>query len=39
MERVGILLIGVSALIYVSAHAYIDISYMLMGKASWEQIP
>jgi hypothetical protein len=39
MERVGILLIGLAALVYVSAHAYIDISYMLMDKNTFYQIP
>jgi hypothetical protein len=39
MERVGILLIGISALIYVLSTSYVDISYMLMDKAAWDQIP
>jgi len=39
MERVGILLIGISALIYVLSNSYVDISYMLMDKTDWEQIP
>jgi hypothetical protein len=37
MERVGILLIGVSALIYTFATSYVNISYMLMDKAAMEQ--
>jgi hypothetical protein len=39
MERVGILLIGISALIYALSNVYVDISYMLIDKAAWYQIP
>jgi hypothetical protein len=39
MERMGILLIGVAALIYTSAYAYININYMHMTQTGWEQIP
>lgn len=39
MERVGILLFGIAALIYTLSNVYVDINYMLMDKEQWEQIP
>jgi hypothetical protein len=40
MERIqdfGFLLLGVAAVIYALSTAYVDINYMLLDKASWEQ--
>jgi hypothetical protein len=39
MDRVGILLIGIAGLIYGLSTSYVDISYMLMERERWEQIP
>ena len=36
---VGFLLIGVAAVVYSVSHAYVDISYLLINKADWEQTP
>jgi hypothetical protein len=37
LQDIGFMLIGVAAVIYALATAYVDINYMLLDKASWEQ--
>ena len=37
LQDIGFLLLGVAAVIYALAMAYVDISYMHIDKADWEQ--
>jgi hypothetical protein len=39
MERAGILLIGIAAVIYTLSTAYIEIGYMHIHQQEWEQTP
>lgn len=38
MADIGFLLIGVAAIIYALSSAYVEINYMLIHKADWEQM-
>jgi hypothetical protein len=39
MFAIGVLFIGIAALIHSISGAYIDINYLRMNKADWEMIP
>ena len=39
LQELGFLLLGVAAVIYTLSTAYVNINYMLIKKADWEQLP